>query len=227
MSARDKILGRVRKSLGVTAGDPARIAAVGQRIAQHPATMIPERGAREGEALFAQFKALLEDQQTTVIEVAAPADVPAAVARYVDSLGDAAGRPPAIRMGYDARLAAMPWDDLIGIAVFTGAAEAGDRTGLSHAIAGISETGTLVIAAGRDNPVTLAFMPENHIIVVERSSILGSYEAAIAQVRASFGATAMPRTLNFISGPSRTADIGGRIVIGAHGPRRLAVVVVA
>jgi L-lactate dehydrogenase complex protein LldG len=36
----------------------------------------------------------------------------------------------------------------------------------------------------------------------------------------------MPRTLNLVSGPSRTADIGGRIVIGAHGPRRLMVVIV-
>jgi L-lactate dehydrogenase complex protein LldG len=36
----------------------------------------------------------------------------------------------------------------------------------------------------------------------------------------------MPRSLNLISGPSRTGDIGGRIVLGAHGPRRLCIVIV-
>jgi L-lactate utilization protein LutC len=36
----------------------------------------------------------------------------------------------------------------------------------------------------------------------------------------------MPRTLNFISGPSRTADIGGKLVVGAHGPQRLCVIIV-
>lgn len=226
MSARDSILGRVRKSLGVTAADPGRIATAEKRIAGHPATLIPERGCRQGAALFAQFKALLEGQQASVIEVADAAAVPGAVARYIEKLGEAAGTPPAIRMGHDARLAAMPWSSADWLDVRTGAAEAGDRTGLSHALAGISETGTLVLAAGRDNPVTLAFMPENHVIVVERGAIVASYEAALERVRDGFGPNAMPRTLNFISGPSRTADIGGKIVIGAHGPRRLAVVVV-
>jgi L-lactate dehydrogenase complex protein LldG len=47
----------------------------------------------------------------------------------------------------------------------------------------------------------------------------------MALVRAKYGKGAMPRALNFISGASRTGDIGGRIVKGAHGPRSLCVIV--
>lgn len=224
-AARNAILARVRRSLGVTSGDSKRQARAADRIAAHTSTLVPERGRRAGDALYAQFRALLEGQAATLLEAATTADVPGVLSRYIESLGDAAGRPAAIRIGEDQRLAAMPWSEIDWIDVRKGAAMPADRIGLSHAMAGISETGTLVIAAGRDNPVTLAFMPETHVIVVERAAIVASYEDAVALVRAAFGPSGMPRTLNYISGPSRTADIGGKIVIGAHGPRRLCVIV--
>lgn len=226
MTAREAILARVRASLGVKAGDAARTAAAAERMAHHPSTLVPDRAKQSEEALFAQFRALLEGQQATVIEVAGAAAAPRAIADYLERIGETSGGPPAIRFGADQRLEAMPWGEVDWIDVRRGAAEPGDRVGLSHALAGISETGTLVIAAGRDNPVTLAFMPETHVIVVERKTIVGSYEQAVGLVRRTFGPSGMPRTLNYISGPSRTADIGGKIVIGAHGPRRLAVIVV-
>ncbi|MBL8565412.1 MAG: LUD domain-containing protein [Hyphomicrobiaceae bacterium] len=226
MTARDAILGRVRSSLGVKAGDQRRAAIAAERMAQHPETLVPDRAKQAGPALFAQFRALLEGQQAMVIEAGPAEAVPQAIARYLESIGETTGKPPAIRFGSDARLAAMPWRDVDWIDVRHGAAEPGDRVGLSHALAGISETGTLVIAAGRDNPVTLAFMPETHIIAVARETIVGSYEQALDLVRGAFGGSGMPRTLNYISGPSRTADIGGKIVIGAHGPRRLCVIVI-
>jgi L-lactate dehydrogenase complex protein LldG len=107
-----------------------------------------------------------------------------------------------------------------------GAADPGDEASLSHAAAGVAETGTLVLASGPDNPVTLSFLPETHIVVVEAKDIVGGYEDAWAIVRERFGEGQMPRTVNMISGPSRTGDIGGRLVLGAHGPRRQCVIVV-
>jgi L-lactate dehydrogenase complex protein LldG len=82
-----------------------------------------------------------------------------------------------------------------------------------------------VLASGAENPVTLAFVPDTHIVVMRASAIVGAYEQACALVAGERGL--LPRTLNLISGPSRTGDIGGRIVMGAHGPRRLAVILVA
>jgi L-lactate dehydrogenase complex protein LldG len=74
--------------------------------------------------------------------------------------------------------------------------------------------------------VTINFMPENHIVVVRAKDIVGPYEAAFERVRALYGKGAMPRTVNMISGPSRTGDIGGRLVMGAHGPKRMCVILV-
>jgi L-lactate dehydrogenase complex protein LldG len=90
----------------------------------------------------------------------------------------------------------------------------------------VAETGTLVLASGPHNPVTLAFVPDTHLVVVRNETIVGGYEEACKLVEAELGPSVLPRTLNLISGPSRTGDIGGRIVMGAHGPRRLAVILV-
>ncbi len=221
ISSRSAILGRIRASLNAKANDNERVAAAESRIAAHAATLVPERARRHESERVTRLRGYLEGQLATVIEVGEAVGIPGAILGYLKERG----LPARVRMGSDARLAAMPWSEA-GLAVNYGAAEADDAVGLSHALAGIAETGTLVIAAGGDNPVTLAFVPTTHLIVVERSAIVGSYEDAIAVVREIFGAKGMPRTLNYISGPSRTADIGGKIVIGAHGPRNLCVVVV-
>ena len=84
----------------------------------------------------------------------------------------------------------------------------------------------MMVPSGPGNPVTLSFLPATNIIVVERADIVGPYEDAWAKVRATYGVDRLPRTLNLISGPSRSADIGGIPVLGAHGPMRLCVIIV-
>lgn len=221
-SARSTILRRIRGSLDVKAGDDARMRAAQERIGAHARQLIPDRAkgtARDHASLFRSF---LEGQLATVIEVDEARALPAAILTHLK----ANGLRPSLRLGGDARLKAMPWAETAGLETLHGAGAPDDANGLSFALCGIAETGTLVIAAGADNPVTLAFLPTTHIIVVERAAIVGSYEEAIDHVRQAFGPTSMPRTLNYISGPSRTADIGGKIVIGAHGPRNLCVLIV-
>jgi L-lactate dehydrogenase complex protein LldG len=44
--------------------------------------------------------------------------------------------------------------------------------------------------------------------------------------QAGGGATLMPRTVNWITGPSRTADIEQTLLLGAHGPQRLHILIV-
>ena len=97
---------------------------------------------------------------------------------------------------------------------------------LTHHLRRALWLGPLVMASGADNPVTLNFLPETHVVVVEDKALVGGYEGAWEKIRSRFGRRVMPRTVNFISGPSRTADIGGQLVMGAHGPRRLCVILV-
>lgn len=232
-SARGAILGRIRANLAKGTGrgaDPAGVATADAKAAEAAARLaqleaphlVPERVRKDAAGLAALFKAHLRTQSATVIDVASEADVPAAVAGWLRSIN----LPMRLRAGEDARLAGIPWAKEPALAIERGRAVPTDEVGLSHAVAGVAETGTLVLASGPDNPVTVSFLPENHVVVVRAADIVGPYEGAFDRVRRLFGKGAMPRTVNMISGPSRTGDIGGRLVMGAHGPRRMCVVVV-
>ena len=218
--SREAILAKVRAALGARQGD-GRAGVVADRLSARPRSAIPARAIGPRDALLAQFKDFLRGQPADVVEAASLDDVPAAIAGALR----AANLPPRLRMGADPVLAALPWSRAAGLERLGGPAAPDDEVGLSRALAGVAETGTLVIASGADNPVTLAFLPPVHVVVIAQEDIVGAYEDAFDRVRAAFGAGQMPRTLNLVSGPSRTADIGGRIVIGAHGPRRLMVVI--
>jgi len=166
------------------------------------------------------FKDALCAQGADLVTVASVAEIPGAVLHYLK----AHGLPLQIRAGADPYLAALPWEGTPDLSRATGPAQAGDSVGLSRAAAGVAETGTLVLASGPDNPVTLAFVPDTHVVIVEAQTIVGSYEEAVTRLMGALGQ--LPRTLNLVSAPSRTGDIGGKIVMGAHGPRRLAVILI-
>ena len=219
--SRERILAAVREALPGNGKDRARHRAVAERLAQPPlhpsgagATPMPP------DALAACFKAHLQRLGADLIEVAREDEIPSAIANDLAALG----LPPRLRRGTDGLLASLPWQTAPSLTVETGPAEARDTAGLSLAIAGVAETGTLVLASGPENPVTLAFLPETHIVVLSADAIVSQYEEALAMVLASSGGR-LPRVVNLVTGASRTGDIGGKIVMGAHGPRRLAVVI--
>lgn len=101
-----------------------------------------------------------------------------------------------------------------------------DRASISHAFAGVAESGTIVQVSGPDNPTTLNFLPEAHIVLLESADLFASYEEAWSKLRKAMGEGNMPRTVNMISGPSRTADIEQTIVRPAHGPKNMHVIIV-
>ena len=107
-----------------------------------------------------------------------------------------------------------------------GRSDGGDLNAVSHAFGGVAESGTAVMVSGPENPSTLNFLPDNHIVVVAAKDIAGDYERVFAKLRATYGKGQMPRTVNFITGPSRSGDIEQTLLLGAHGPRRLHVLVV-
>jgi len=218
---RAAILSKIRTALGADA-EVRRQQVVAARRADPPRHPIPARCVGPAPELLAAFKAHLAAQGADLITVTEAAQIPSAVAGYLR----ARHLPLDVRMGSDPSLAALPWGDAPELAREVGAARPDDGAGLSRAVAGVAETGTLLLASGADNPVTLAFVPDTHLIVVQAAKIVGAYEDAIALLKAELGGAALPRTLNLVSGASRTGDIGGRIVMGAHGPRRLAVIIV-
>jgi L-lactate dehydrogenase complex protein LldG len=220
--SRTDIFTRVRSALDGSNSVQARRNASEQRLTGaiwHPR---PQIAALEGDERLARFKECLLTLSVALIEVATRDEIPSAIATCLGSLG----LPLRLRRGSDPQLAALPWSSAPGLAIDVGPAQGDDAVGLSRAVAGVAETGTLALASGVDNPVTLGFLPDTHIVVLDTSAVVAGYEDACALVMARGGGT-LPRTLNFITGASRTGDIGGKIVMGAHGPRRLVVVLVA
>lgn len=224
--AREAILAKVRASLGIELEAPgqsgARSAIVERRIEAPPRHLTPARVLKPKVDLEALFASTLVSQFASVLPAYNFSDVPGAIATYLRQTN----LPSVLGMGQDPVLAALPWGVEPGLVVSPGPARPETEVSVSRAIAGAAETGTIFLASGPDNPVTLTFMPATHIVVITANDIVGPYEDAFQVVRKLYGNGLMPRTLNLVSGPSRTADIGGKIVIGAHGPQRLAVVIV-
>ncbi|HEX5802814.1 MAG TPA: lactate utilization protein C [Azospira sp.] len=214
MSSRDDILARVRANLGVRADDPARRAAARALLdagAEGP------RPALAGD-LAARFRRKAEAMASTVDAVASLAAVPAAVARYLD-----AGRLPRAAVCWQS-LAGLDWAGA-GIEVAARAANGDDPVGITGCFCALAETGTLMLASGPQTAATTSLLPETHIAVVPVSRIVPAMEEGFALLRREQGDD-LPRAVNFVSGPSRTGDIEQTIVLGAHGPYRVHLILV-
>lgn len=204
---RAQVLAQIRQSLGRSAPAPEPIAA------------LPGSGpcpAFEGDVVE-RFVAKMLEKSATVEPLTSLAEVGAAVARFVAAVP----APPRLRVS--GALAGIAWPD--GLEVLHGAALREDPTSVTPCFAAVAESGGIVTLSGPDTPSTLNFVPDNHIVVVRASQVLPHFEDLWARLRAS--GRPMPRTVNIISGPSRTADIEQTIQLGAHGPRRLHILLIA
>jgi len=121
---------------------------------------------------------------------------------------------------------AYPGSDRPVLRVSAGPSDGGDPVSLVPAFAGVAETGTLVLPSGAGTPTTFNFLPDTQIVLLEAGDIVGAYEEVWPRLRARYGAGRMPRTVNLVTGPSRSADIEQRLLMGAHGPRRLHILLI-
>jgi L-lactate dehydrogenase complex protein LldG len=222
MVARDTILASIRRSLGVTGGEAPRRKVVADRLRDHPPGVIPARGQLPPAARIKLFITMIEAASATTERLESPAEVPAAVAAFLR----AHNLPMAIRRGEDSRLAAMPWPREQTLEISTGPSIGNDLVGISHAFGAAAESGTVMLISGRENPTTLNFLPDTHLVVVDAKDVAGDYETLWERLRQHFGPGRLARNVNLITGPSRSADIEQTLILGAHGPRRLHVMVV-
>jgi len=221
MTARDDILGGVRRGLGRGVLTGTAAAELAARIATHRRNLIPARAASlDPPGRVDLFVEMAEAVQTTVARVGSESDVPGEVARYLA----AENLPAELKMAPDPALDALPWAERPLLQISRGKAEPGDAVSLTPCLAAVAETGTLMLTSGETTPTTLNFLPDTHIVVLRAGQIVASYEDGWDLLRAQ--SDELPRTVNFITGPSRTGDIEQKIELGAHGPRRLHVILI-
>ena len=213
-AARRRILDRIRRAQGRGgAPSPGERRAVDDWIARRAVGPQPTVGADR----VLHFEAQAARMSSTTERVPAMAAVPAAVARYLES--------------HSLPKRAVCWSTLgdldwagAGLHVESRRPQGDDLVGISGAFVAIAETGTLMMLSGPDTPASMHLLPETHVAVVPAERVVAHYEDGFALARAERGR--LPRATNLVSGPSRTGDIEQTIVLGAHGPYRVHVVIV-
>ena len=221
--SREAILGAIRRGLrrGPVAEDTALL--LRARLALHRRQLIPARSRVPRPAQVSLFLKNLEAVFASFTRVADAGAVPEAVARYL------AGHnlPFAVAIAPHPELRDIPWSERPLLALREGKGEAADLVSIQHGWGGIAETGTLMLPASPDRPTTLNLLADTEIVVLRASRVFGAYEEAWDALRAErAGRLPMPRNIMMVTGPSRSADIESTLELGAHGPRRLHVVLI-
>jgi len=205
MNARDRILGRIRDAQARTA---VQTETIGNHLAQHPRGPLPP----PPDSLVACFKARAIKLSSDVLETNDRMEVPTLLARYLSE------RKLPMRGVCWASLAGLPWS-VAGLDMQPRPAKDQDLVGVTGAFCAIAETGTLMMLSGADTPATTSLLPETHVAVLDPGRIVATMEDAWDLMRKE--CKQPPRAVNFISGPSRTADIEQTVTLGAHGPYRV------
>lgn len=229
MSARDEILGGIRRSLGRNGPvDDARAAELRARISEHKRNLVPARADLPPAERVDLFQKMAEGVLATVDRVDDMAAVPQALSDFLKR----ENLPARVVMAPDPTLDGANWDSEPLLEIRRGLPEEPDMVSVTSAPAAVAETGTLVMFSGADHPSTLNFLPETHVVVLPVDRVAKTYEDVwdVLRARMADGESGLdgllPRTVNFITGPSRSGDIEQTLLLGAHGPRRLHIILV-
>ncbi len=220
MTMRAEIFSKIQQAIGDRSSNKKRLAAVENRLKSPTSGPLPSVALSPGK-LVSLFKQKL-DASAATLEACKASDAPEAVLRFIREHN----LPTVCRIGGDPRLADLLLAQKSVLEIKAGPSDGNDLTTISHALAAFAETGTLVLESGPDNPTTLNFLAENHIVVLNRKSLKLHQEDIWEMLRKNHGPGNMPRTVNLVTGPSRSADIEQTLILGAHGPIRLHVILI-
>jgi L-lactate dehydrogenase complex protein LldG len=175
-------------------------------------TSSPERSA-----LLAQFASLAEAESASVQLLPSLDRVAVAVRDYLKM-----HRLPA-RLIVASNVPGLDWS---GLEVSSGPISTDGDAVCTACYAGIAEAGALVMLSGSAHPTEFNFLAETHLVILHGHNIVPSFEHFWTKLEADGLAANMPRMMNFIVGPSRTADLGVPSKLGAHGPARLHILII-
>lgn len=218
---KEAILGAIRRGLKRGPLPADQQAMLAGRLATHPRHLIPDRSRLPRPEQVALFVRNVEKEFGTVERLPGLEAVPAAIAEYLA----AQNLPSRFVLAPHPEFAGIPWADRPMLAFEQRRAEATDQVSVQHGYAAVAETGTLMLPSAPERPTTLNLLAETEIVILRASRVVGAYEEAWDKLRAESrdarSGGFMPRNVMFVTGPSRSADIEQTLELGAHGPRRL------
>lgn len=215
MNARENILKRIRAANGKS----------GSATAQEREAVVARLRARARGPLpsmnwepLPRFRERCIVMMSTVDQVDSSSYLPQAVAKYLRE-----NNLPARGVCWP-EFADLGWA-AAGLDFEARPSNGDDKVGVTGTFCAIAENGTLMLLSGEHTHATTSLLPETHIAVVPASRVVRAMEDGWDLLRKERGD--MPRQVNFVSGPSRTADIEMTLVMGVHGPFRVHVIVVS
>ncbi len=208
--AREHILGRVRDAVGGDREGEWR-AELDRRMEQAPPLIRPKLP----DDLFTRFAEKLALGGGTFEQLDRVDEIPAAIASFLQRKE----LPAKIRVA--PALQGMVWGNRLEVSY--GNTRGDDLVSVTPAFCAVAETGSVVLLSSDKSPTSLNFLPDVHIVIVAKDQLVSHIEDVWERLRAL---GEMPRTVNFITGPSKTADVEQTLQIGAHGPRDLHVIFV-
>jgi L-lactate dehydrogenase complex protein LldG len=224
--AKDQMLAAIRRGLRRGPLPEDQQAMLRVRLAAHPRQLIPARSRLPRPEQVALFLRNVEKEFGTTMRVGGIAGIPAAISDYLAQQN----LPQVAAIAPHPELQEIPWSERPLLQLREGRAQATDIVAIQHGYAGIAETGTLMLPSAPERPTTLNLLAETAIVVLRASRIVGAYEEAWdllrQEARPQPSGGVMPRNVMLVTGPSRSADIESILELGAHGPRRLHVVLV-
>lgn len=186
------------------------------RLQTHPRNTLPSRAQGSRDDLVALFETMLERMQGQTRHVETLAEVPRAIADYLEA--EAVG----VHISAEVGKLDIPWEGERRLTVKAWEPRTSVDVSVTASFGAAAETGTVVVGSSPDSPLTQSFLGDTHIVLLRREDIVGSYEEIFDKVRAA----GMPRHFTFVSGPSCTGDIEMILEYGAHGPRKLCVLII-
>lgn len=223
---KEAILGAIRRGLrrGELPGDQQVM--LRDRMAHPPRQLIPKRSQVPRPEQVALLIRNIEEDFGTLERVPDGDAVPEAVAGYLAQNN----LPSMLAMAPHPELQAMPWSSRPLLLIREGRALPTDLVSVQQAFAAVAETGTLMLPSDPERPTTLNLLSDTAIVVLRTSRVVGPYEDAWDLLRRerqnAVTGGFMPRNVMLVTGPSRSADIEQTLELGAHGPRRLHVVLI-
>jgi L-lactate dehydrogenase complex protein LldG len=235
MTEREKILGRIREALTLSAPPPGEHGPDTDAHGGHPIQFAPRAAATHArewlpkaaetfEAQVEQFRACSDDLKTEFIVAGSLADLPKILGdlRQREGWKEAAAHKGELT---DAAVQALGLPTLTVDGGYDVHALERCDVGITECDALVAQTGTLVVNSRTSGGRALSILPPHHLVIARRDQLMADLPAAFEAIQAKY-APDFPSMISLVTGPSRTGDIERILVLGAHGPKKLTVVLV-